>query len=132
LTGRTDVWSLLLPMVMEHPVFGHGFGGFWTEEMIAFIRFNEAHNGYLGVLLSLGFSGLIFMSLFLLLSCRNAQKIIRYDFYWASLWICFLFISVFHNFAESSLDSFSKNQTLILVFISICSSSYYRQLESAV
>ena len=128
LTGRTEIWTQYLPMAMRHPLLGHGFGGFWTVETIELQGVNEAHNGYLGILLTLGFVGLIFMALFLLSSCRKAQQMMRADFYWASLWICFLFMAVIHNISESSLESFSKNMTLMIVFMSVCSSSYNRYL----
>jgi exopolysaccharide production protein ExoQ len=113
-------------MAMQHPLLGHGFGGFWTGETMDYQDVNEVHNGYLEVILHLGFIGLIFVSLFLLSSCRRAQQIMKYDIYWASFWLCFLFMSILHNIAESSLDSFSRILTAILVFLYVASSSYQR------
>jgi exopolysaccharide production protein ExoQ len=123
LTGRTEIWQQYLPMAMQQPLLGHGFGGFWTAKIIDYQGVNEVHNGYLEVILHLGFIGLIFVSLFLLLSCRRARQIMEDDFYWASFWLCFLLMSVIHNTAESSIDSFSRVSTAILVFLYVASSS---------
>jgi exopolysaccharide production protein ExoQ len=123
LTGRTEIWEQYLPMAMQHPLLGHGFGGFWTAEIINYQGVNEVHNGYLEVILHTGFIGLIFVSLFLLSSGHRAQRIMKGDFYWASLWLCFLLIIIFHNICESSLETFSRITTAILVFLYVASSS---------
>ena len=122
LTGRTDVWKRLLPVAMNHPILGHGFGGFWTPASRDFFKISEAHSGYLDVLLGLGFVGLIFVTLFLLSSCRRAQRMMKDDFYWASLWICFLIMAVVHNISESSIHALATHLTAILVFFSVSSS----------
>jgi len=130
LTGRTDIWRQYLPMAMQHPLLGHGFGGFWTKETIAYQGVNSVHNGYLEVILYLGFIGLILVSLFLLSSCQRAQQIMKDDFYWVSLWLCFLFMSILHNIGESSLDSFSRILTAILVFQYVASSSMIKDYKN--
>lgn len=133
LTGRTDVWQSLLPVAMQQPILGHGFGEFWTPETREFYRISEGHNGYLDVLLETGFAGLIFVTLFLLSSCRRAQRIMKDDFYWASLWICFLIMAVIHNISESSINAFSTHLTAILIFLSVSSSSitFYNEKPQA-
>ena len=123
LTGRTEVWQNLLPVAMKHPILGHGFGGFWTAESRDFFMISEAHSGYLDVLLEIGFVGLILVTLFLLSSCRKAQQMLKDNFYWASLWICFLIMAVIHNISESSINALSSHLTAILVFFSVASSS---------
>jgi exopolysaccharide production protein ExoQ len=130
LTGRTDIWRQFLPMALQHPLLGHGFGGFWTEATIAYQEVNSVHNGYLEVILHLGFVGLILVSLFLLSSLRRAQQLVKNDFYWVSLWICFLFMSILHNMGESSLDSFSRTLTAMLVFLYVASSSIIKDYEN--
>jgi hypothetical protein len=57
----------------------------------------EAHNGYLEVVLALGFIGLTLWGIFLLSCCRKAQRMLFDDYDWGSLWICFLFMSLIHN-----------------------------------
>lgn len=123
LTGRTEVWQSLLPVAMKHPILGHGFGGFWTAKSRDFFMISEAHSGYLDVLLEIGFVGLILVTLFFLSSCRKAQQMMKDNFYWASLWICFLIMAVIHNISESSINALSSHLTAMLVFFSVASSS---------
>lgn len=58
LTGRTDIWASLLPDMMKDPVLGYGFGSFWTQARNIQHGIGEAHNGYLEVLLGVGWVGL--------------------------------------------------------------------------
>jgi O-antigen ligase len=126
LTGRTDIWAGLLPIVMRQPILGCGFGGFWTTETRKIHNIDEAHNGYLDGLLELGFVGLLLLSMFLLSSCRKAHRELTHDFYWASLWICYLFMAVVHNVAESSINSLTNHMTAGLIFLAICSTAASR------
>lgn len=123
LTGRTDVWRSLLPVAMNHPILGHGFGGFWTSETRELFMISEGHNGYLDALLDMGFVGLMLVTLFTLSSIRRAQRILKDDFFWASLWICFLIMVVIHNISESSINALSSHLTAILVLLAVSSSS---------
>jgi len=123
LTGRTEIWEGLLPDVMQQPILGSGFGSFWTEANREKHDIGEAHNGYLDVLLDLGFIGVLLVSMFLLSSCRKAQREMRSDFDWGSLWICFLLMALIHNITETSFNSFTVHLTAVLLFMAISSSS---------
>ena len=126
LTGRTEVWAMLLPIVMQRPIVGGGFGSFWTSRtMEATFGVNEAHNGYLDVLLGLGFIGILLVSMFLLSSCRKAHRELAHDFDWGVLWICFLIIAVVHNTAESSIHSLTYYMTAIILFLTVSSANVY-------
>jgi O-antigen ligase len=109
---------------MGKPILGHGFGGFWTDAMREATS-SHAHNGYLDVILNTGFTGLFFWSIFLILNCRKAQRLMTQDFYWGVLWFCFLLIAVVHNITESSITSFTGLLPTILLFMLICSSAEY-------
>jgi len=117
LTGRTDIWSELVPTVRQHPILGAGYGAFWTPEAIETHGENEAHNGYLDTVLDLGFVGLTFICIFLLWCCRNAQRAFARDFDLASFWVCFLIMTVIHNLSESSINTFTSHLTAILLFL---------------
>lgn len=71
-TQRTDVWAFVILEIMKRPFAGSGFASFWDidptlqpslqsglwfAQMDAFT--NEAHNGYLDLLVTTGFVGLI-------------------------------------------------------------------------
>jgi exopolysaccharide production protein ExoQ len=119
LTGRTEIWARLLPVAMQKPIFGGGFGGFWTPATRETFRISGSHNGYLDVLIGLGFVGLVLTSIFLLSSCRRAHQVIDVDFDWGALWIGFIIMAVAHNVAESSISSFANQLSAILLFFSI-------------
>nr|CBX31467.1 hypothetical protein N47_E49790 [uncultured Desulfobacterium sp.] len=124
LTGRTEVWKNLIVTAMQHPLLGHGFGGFWTTEAREQYNISGSHNGYLSVLLHLGFVGLILVSLFILDSCRKAFRNLTNDYYWGSLWICYLFMFMINNITETSLGSFSTILMAIILFITVSYNSY--------
>jgi len=123
LTGRTDIWLRLLPVAMERSIVGHGFGGFWTNTTREVYHISEGHSGYLDVILDLGFFGLMLFSMFLLSSCRKAQKELDHDFYWGSLWICYLLMAVVHNITESSLNTFTSQIMAVLLFLAVSSTA---------
>jgi len=121
LTGRTLTWAELVPVVMKQPIFGIGVGSFWTTSTREFYRMSHAHNGYLEILLELGFIGLFLFSMFLLSSCRKAHKVLAYDYYWGSLFVCFLIMLVLHNIAESSINNLTSTIMAVILFMSVSS-----------
>ena len=71
-THRTDVWTFVLQQSAHHPVRGFGFGSFWDidpavqpskQTDLWFAKpdapTNEAHNGYLDLLVTTGYPGLV-------------------------------------------------------------------------
>ena len=38
LTGRTETWAALVPVVAQQPLLGCGFASFWTNERREFTR----------------------------------------------------------------------------------------------
>lgn len=123
LTGRTDIWAGILPIAMQHSILGCGFGGFWTTMKMEAFKTNTAHSGYLEIILELGFVGILLISMFVLSCCRKAHRELGRDFDWGALWICYLLMTVLHNVAESSLDSFTSQLTAILLFLAVCSTA---------
>jgi O-antigen ligase len=116
-TGRTDIWAKLVPVFEQGPLLGCGFGGFWTPETRAIHIIGQAHNGYLQILIELGLIGLTLVSLFLLSCVRKAARALAYDFYWASLFICFVLIAAVHNSTEASINSFTNFLTAVVLFV---------------
>lgn len=116
LTGRSDIWTTLVPYAMQKPILGYGHGGFWTDAMRQ-LTSSHAHNGYLDVVLNLGFVGLLLFIIFLMFCSRKAQKIMIKDFDWGVLLICFLLIIVVHNIAESSFTSFTSHLLAVILFL---------------
>jgi len=71
LTGRTTIWKLLTYPIAMHPLLGYGFYAFWlgrkgaSANVLAAAHwdFGFAHNGYLEIVLQLGFVGLAFFAI---------------------------------------------------------------------
>lgn len=67
LTGRTDIWDAVMRRVEERPWHGYGYGAFWEDRQgpLAFVRHEvdwnvpTAHNGWLELLLSFGWTGVL-------------------------------------------------------------------------
>ena len=123
LTGRTGIWAGLLPVIERQPILGYGFGSFWTTKRARIHEINEAHNGYIDVLLEIGYVGLFLFTMFLLSSCPTGPWALVHNFDWASLLLCFLIMAVIHNVAETSINSFTSHLTAVLLFLAVSSSA---------
>ena len=126
LTGRTQVWTSLVPVVMKSPMLGKGFGVFWTPERREYFQISGAHNGYLDVLLELGFVGIILVSAFYLSACGKARRELLRDFDWGVLWMASIIITLVHNMGESSLSSFTNYLTAAVLFMTVASTNMTR------
>ena len=115
LTGRTAVWAKLIPSVMEKPILGYGFSSFWTTTARETFDIPDAHNGYLDMILSIGFAGLLLYAMFLLSSVRKAHGAMMGDFDWSILWICYLLMGTLINITESSFSSFSAKLVVVVL-----------------
>jgi len=117
LTGRATIWARLIPYAMAKPILGHGVGGFWTdalrEETIA------SHNGYLEIILNLGFLGLFLFLMLIVSWARKTPMIMAADSDWGIFFICLLMIGLFYGISEATLYSLKGMITSILAMISI-------------
>lgn len=76
LTGRTDIWNLLIEAMRQKPWVGYGYGTFWQDQLgpSYWIRFDlewgvpTAHNGWMETWLSVGLVGVAIMGLLYLLT----------------------------------------------------------------
>jgi exopolysaccharide production protein ExoQ len=68
LSGRTDIWPLVIENISQQPWFGYGYRSFWLNgwegpaaNVWAYLPFGfeppHAHNGFLEILLSIGIVG---------------------------------------------------------------------------
>jgi len=82
LTGRTIIWSYVIPYIYQRPLLGWGYAAFWTPDNPAAMQIGEAihwfapsaHNGLLEILLTLGVVGAVF---FFFLLARNIRLGLR-------------------------------------------------------
>ena len=82
LTGRTIIWSYVIPDIYQKPFLGWGYAAFWTPDNPAAMEIGEsihwfapsAHNGLLEILLTVGVVGAVF---FLFLLARHIRLGLR-------------------------------------------------------
>jgi len=122
LTGRTDIWQLVLGMT-GNPLVGTGFESFWLgsrlQKMwsIYWWHPNEAHNGYLEVYLTLGWIGIALFAVFLLAGYRNIVAGFSRDPDMARLKLAFFVIVLIYNFTESAIRETNPIWIMLLLAI---------------
>ncbi len=119
LTGRTEVWAAVVPVVKTQLLLGAGCGSFWTDARRDLYDIPTAHNGYLDILLELGAVGLALYVLWLLSCARQFRLALAQDYDWASLGICFLLMTLVYNATESALNTLSEHMTAVLILVSL-------------
>ena len=106
LTGRTELWKQLFKMIVN-PMFGAGFESFWLGQRLRTLwdtfpwRPNEAHNGYLEVLLNLGWAGLTLLGYIMLRGYRIAVKAVGSHFRAGNLRLAFFVAAAAYSFTEA-------------------------------
>lgn len=121
LTGRATIWAWLLPIALKNPVLGKGYGSFWTTSTIGVLGIRSAHNGYLDLMLGLGFVGILVVWLFLLSSLRKICSGNGDDVDWIALSLSFVIMAMIHNISESSISLLSSHLTALIIFFSVTS-----------
>ena len=123
LTGRTDLWRILLNM-NTNSLVGAGYESFWLGPRLEWVsqRFasvNEAHNGYLEVYLNLGLIGVCLLGGFLIASYRSICKRFKSPSSLASLSLALWTVLVFYNVTEASFDHQLMWATFLLGAIAV-------------
>lgn len=112
LTGRTEIWSLVLSFIPQKLILGYGYSGFWLGASPESFVVNRAmggpimysHNGYLEMLLSLGAIGLLLTLVLLGTGMKRALYLSRQRQFGMELWpLAFLLYFIFHNLGEVTI-----------------------------
>lgn len=141
LTGRTDIWALVIEKIQERPWLGYGFAGFWRDGVrgeaafiIRAVRWpvTHSHNGYLDFMLQLGLIGfLVFLGIYWSTFIKT-YLLIRHqfclDYFWAFIALIFL-IQI--NLAEPSLLSQNDFFWILFTIITTSISVEFRQVFHA-
>jgi len=107
LTGRTDIWKLVLGMV-RNPWLGTGYDSFWLGKRLEKIwsvywwHPVQSHDGYIEVYLNLGGIGITLLAVVLVIGYRNIVAAYRRDSHLNSLRLAYLVVFVAYNFTESA------------------------------
>jgi exopolysaccharide production protein ExoQ len=116
LSGRSDLWEIVMSKIWERPLQGYGFYGFWTSPAASQLRAtydwaSNSHNGFLELLLNLGFIGFFifaagFVRFFIMALTRIVTVAKKPEDYWP---MQMLIIIVIVNFSEARLLTPSWN-----------------------
>lgn len=108
LTGRTEIWNLVLSMPSNRAL-GVGYESFWLGprlqkvwDTIQGLRLNESHNGYIEVLITLGWIGMALLGCLIVMGYRNAFAHYRRDPYVGSLRIAWFIAPLITGFTEAA------------------------------
>jgi exopolysaccharide production protein ExoQ len=130
LTGRTEIWGIVLPMV--NPIGGAGFETFWLGPRVARVfsmiaggrglaAANEAHNGYIETYLNLGWLGLGLIALILEHGYRTAVSAFRRDSALGALLAAYVVTAVAYNISEAGFRMLSLEWFFLLMPIMVAS-----------
>jgi O-antigen ligase len=112
LTGRTEIWSLVLSFIPQRPFFGYGYSGFWLGASPESFVVNRimggpimySHNGYLETLLTLGVIGLLLTLILLGTGMKRALYFSKQRLLGKELWpLAFLLYFVLRNLTECTI-----------------------------
>ncbi len=127
LTGRTELWALVLLEAFRHPIQGLGYGAFWLNvgsasqyiiDLLGWVPL-QAHNAYIDIFNELGAIGLGLFIGVLLWHVFTLHRLGRIDPDLAALhWAFFLLIFV-SNFSESQFLNGLSFQNNLFIFSSI-------------
>jgi O-antigen ligase len=139
LSGRSDLWELIIDKILERPLLGYGFYGFWTSPDASKVRAtvdwaSNAHNGFLELLLDLGFLGFFtfaagFIRFFVLAITRVVTVGKKPEDYWP---VQMLLIIVIVNFSEARLLTPSWNWLMYVTTYLSLSCEYERNRKNIV
>ncbi|MFT4089409.1 MAG: O-antigen ligase [Asticcacaulis sp.] len=136
LTGRTDIWDSLLRLSDKAPWLGYGYKAFWTPDSIPAAVVREetgwkvpsAHNGWLDLLVQLGWVGVILFAACLIITFFCA--LFRYDrvkdgFFSVLILCLFSFLILSESFI------LSQNNLVWVLFICVMARLTANQLQES-
>lgn len=134
LTGRTDIWDSLLRLSDKAPWLGYGYKAFWTPDSIPAAVVREetgwkvpsAHNGWLDLLVQLGWVGVLLFSLCLVVTffCALFRFERVKDGYFSVLILClFSFLILSESFI------LSQNNLVWVLFVCVMTRLTANQLQ---
>lgn len=125
MSGRTDIWSAAMIEINHRPWFGYGFSAFWTEDNPAALKIGDslhpgfytynAHNGFVDILLNVGWVGMaLFMvgfGLTWLLALKYAYRPSAPEDFWP---LAVMLLVTSYNITESSFLTDNLNWVLFV------------------
>ena len=139
LTSRTEIWAFASDMINQRPLFGYGFGSFWSTGDTGpvarlapgFIaRLNHSHNGYFDMVIQVGFVGFALFLAFLFCLLNTAGAAVRRRFKLAWLFLTLVIYVMSSNLMETSyFYGFGSSTTLLLVALTLAAREKMEAVE---
>ncbi|MDD0837168.1 O-antigen ligase family protein [Curvibacter sp. HBC61] len=139
ISGRFEIWDLVLQEIDRHRWQGIGYGAFWLGKGSAsqpiidhmyWVPF-QAHNGYLDVLNELGGMGLLLFTGFLVYHLLSLYRLSRFDASEAAFHGALIAVILVHNATESSFLRGVNFLAILVIFSSIAVNSSLRRHQQA-
>ncbi|HEU5350867.1 MAG TPA: O-antigen ligase [Terracidiphilus sp.] len=128
LSGRAQLWSLVMEAIWKRPILGYGYEAFWEGFQGVSRGILEstgwlvpmAHNGYLEVWLGIGLAGLALVLYLFFRAMRMALQLLRQERRLVAAWpIVYLLFFALHNLGESTLLTRTTFEFLVFVQVSV-------------
>jgi len=126
LTGRTEVWAAVAHRVADRPILGYGYEAFWHNLFgpALLVRHEaqwavpSAHNGWLEILLELGWVGAILAAAYVALTLWTVMRrlFVRTDGFWAIMYVAAFVAS---SLSESEIEKQNSLEWILFATISI-------------
>lgn len=108
LTGRTDIWKVVIT-IPTNRLIGAGYESFWLGTRLlrmwaAFpgLKLNESHNGYIEIMITLGWIGEFLLGLLIIQGYRNVIACLRRDPDFGSLRLAFFLSAIITGLTEAA------------------------------
>jgi O-antigen ligase len=133
LSGRIDLWDAVWLSITRKPWLGYGFDAFWqgmrgeSASVLLAVGWGPAyaHNGFLDLVLGLGFVGLVVFALGYLDLWRRAIALLTRNSGPNGVWLCmFLAFMFFYNLTEGPVMS-QNNITWVVYVATAVSLSFH-------
>jgi exopolysaccharide production protein ExoQ len=135
-SNRALIWDIVKENALLHPIFGTGFGAYWTGALPSSPSYvflsrmyfwpSEAHNGYLDVFNDLGIVGLVCLLGFLAVFVRQSLQLFKADRIQGTLYLGIFFQQAMNNLSESHW--FSPMSPLPTLIVTLATFSLARGL----
>ena len=125
LTGRTELWTDILQIASNHPLFGVGYGSFWIGNLSNNLwerhiwMPQQAHNGYIDVYVELGLTGLALLAGLLIATFNKIKERFISNFEIGRFQMALFVMLVVHNVPESSFLQSTHGLWFIFLLIAL-------------
>ncbi|MFQ3616055.1 MAG: O-antigen ligase [Cyanobacteriota bacterium] len=140
LTGRADIWPIVIRQGLQRPILGYGYSGFWGDwnspgaavwKDYGWLAPN-AHNGFIDLWIQLGFVGTAIFIVCLLQMFIRSFQLSRHAEPSLYLWsVIYLIFTCLINSTESSLMVNNSLNWVLFVSLNVSLQSYRLRARQA-